>query len=131
MEEYSQNEIIRFFESTVNPALKGFESELLERGWRIEDIQILPAFWHGNTLTGEIWATKKGEQCFSYKIPVKPSSKGTSDSYQVQFEYGYCKGEVEKLGVKDPYNPNIYTVTADDFLEHIKNIYNNSIGKIR
>ena len=131
MEEYSQNEIIRFFESTVNPALKGFESELLERGWRIEDIQILPAFWHGNTLTGEIWATKKGEQCFSYKIRVEPSPKDTPDSYHLQFKYGYCKGDVEKSDVTDHYKPNMYIVTADDFLEHIKEVYNNSIGMIR
>jgi len=76
-------------------------------------------------------ATKKAWLCFAYIILVKTSSKSTSDSYHLQFEYGYCKGEVEKRGVKDHYNPNINTVTADDFLEHIKKIYDDSIGMIR
>jgi hypothetical protein len=45
MNEYSKNEIIRFFKSTVNPVLKEFESGLEERGWRIEDIQFPPVFF--------------------------------------------------------------------------------------
>jgi hypothetical protein len=88
-------------------------------------------FWQDNTLTGEIWATKKGELCFSYKIRVEPSSKSTPDRYHLQFEYGYCIGDMERRGVKDPYNPNINTVTADDFLEHIKKVYDEHIGMKR
>jgi len=35
MEEYSKDEIIRFFKSTVNPALKEFKAGLEERGWDV------------------------------------------------------------------------------------------------
>jgi hypothetical protein len=39
LKEYSKEEIIQFFKSVVNPALKGRDAELKERG-RETDLQI-------------------------------------------------------------------------------------------
>jgi len=128
MEEYSEGEILKFFVSTVNPALKVFKVGLVERGWYIEDIQLPSDFKQDNTMTGEIWATKKGELCFSYKVLVNPISKSVSDKYYTKFEFGYCNGEVEERGLKDSYNRNINTITTDDFLEHVEMIFNEHIG---
>jgi hypothetical protein len=130
MDEYSQNEIIRFFNASVKPALERLESELVEHGWPIENIQIPNLVLEGNTLTTGIWATKKEGFIFSYEIRAELSPKN-APNYCLQFKYGCSRGDVGNSNVTDHYKPNIYTVTADDFLEHIKEVYNNSIGMIQ
>ena len=91
-EEYSKDEIIKFFKSKANPALKEFGADLGERRWEIENIQIHdPDFrWIGNTLTSKIELSKGRGVCFSYKILAKPS-ESTPDSYNLNFNMGVIK----------------------------------------
>jgi hypothetical protein len=120
---YSEDEVIKFMRSTVNPALKECESILKKREWKV-DIQLYDPNIDNN-LNSEINASKIMSiynEKFSYQISADPT-ESTPVSYFVNFLVGRRKAPVGGT-VRDPFAPNnINIVTKDELLQQMKKAY--------
>jgi len=137
---YSRDEVSTLFMSAVNPALKEFNATILKKdGWEYTDIQSHDHYveFIDNTprnkfqfIEDKLWSkidvakpdVAKPDKLFSYRILAKPTETNPN-SYLlpelVIWKKALDGGEREKNYTPDDIN----TVTKDEFLEHLKRIY--------
>jgi hypothetical protein len=122
---YVKDDVVRFFMLAVNPALTGCDSELEERGWSIDKLQIPdpadPVSWSDSKLTSLIEASKtEGENKvrFVYIIWVE----GSGDDYNISREMDQYRGPKIK-NLTDVYPYDINNTTQDRFRSQIRTFY--------
>ena len=139
---YSKEEIIEFFMSAVNPALRDFGTVLKGHNWEV-DLQTNNPYLEFNELDnklrtkvqpigGKIWskidATKSNgpvPKCiFSYQILAEPTG-ATKNSCLLKVLVIW-KNELNGGNYEEPYNPdNISTVTKNELIKRMKIAYDN------
>ncbi|MFZ0926003.1 MAG: hypothetical protein WB581_00435 [Halobacteriota archaeon] len=132
LKEYPKEEIIQFFKSVVNPALKDRDAEPKERG-RETDLQIHddpghPISWLDNRLINNFHAkAERGRRKFRYSIWAEPaSSSGGYIVKRIIWRHGPCGTYRGGRGPsqEDRYPRDINEISKEDIFKDIKKLYN-------
>jgi len=129
MREYSRNEIIKFFQTVVNPVLSDFAIELNERGWQT-DLQIRnpqeSRQWFDSTFSASITASQNGEvRLFYYHIEAR-ATPASSERFHVA-----CRRTVDQpddqaslvsgIGMfEGDYHRDVTVTTREQFLKDVQ-----------
>ena len=128
MKEYRKDEIIKFFKSTVNPALEECKAGLNERGWKIDLQTHYPDYgFIGGTLSSIIHASKSehrrecrfsimavlGSNPAEYRVVVKLYHDEQGEGRTALLEIDEFTGDA---------NTDISKVTKDDLLKYMNRI---------
>lgn len=139
---YSKEEIIEFFTSVVNPALREFGAILKERDQEI-DLQTHDPYFEFNGLDNTIWREVQPidkkiwskidafkpdagnpNKIFSYRILAEPTK--TNQNSCLLSVLIIWKNELNNGQCDETYAPdNISADTKDEFLQRVKMAYDN------